>query len=160
MNGYRNFQVTVPEQRKVVGVGLIDIMACILVIIVQVIFNHESPILMIIVFCPFCLLGIYLIMAAMLFRVQVMGGEVMVRNSFGKKYEFHISDVERVDWVLIKSNQIRNGRIKIVIRGGKKLSVEPIMVGYDEMTAYILENVAESKIKKYIRNVPAHSEEM
>jgi len=92
-----------------------------------------------------------------LYKVTVDGSKITVRRATGLKYCFDISEVKRVTW---RKNAIRmtafdepSGTtivglqvIRVYTMSGKRISIETMMNGFDQMSEYIEENVDQSKI--------------
>ena len=101
------------------------------------------------VFIPFSIPLLWL----KLFKVIVNGHKITIRKGNGIKYSFDVSEIEYIKWIVTGSNnympQLENIRIKT--ESGKKFAIDTAMDGFDEMSAYIKENVDESKIETRIR---------
>lgn len=70
-----------------------------------------------------------------------------MRTSFGLKYSFNVAEIEKIKWNIRERGSIHTEKIVIYCPGGKKLTVESIMLGFDNFSAYISANVGSDKIR-------------
>ena len=71
----------------------------------------------------------------------------------GRKYIFDVSQIVRVDWRTIRNMKgicYEVIRIKTATRR-RRVEIVNMMIGYEDMEVYILENVDSSKIKRTYR---------
>lgn len=101
--------------------------------------------------------SIMVILSTCLFRIRVIGDNFKVRTKFGQKYEFSISDIQKIKY--IKHNNIKRGPqyALVITAGNKELELNKQMEGFDIMVEYLLKKYADGKIdnkvmSKYCKN--------
>lgn len=148
MRPINRFTVICPPTIFNLGVFLIAIMVALAVIYTL---TTEPPhivmyICFVLIILPFAIGMLY----TKMFKVTVEGSTVTVRKTLGFKYSFDVSEIERIDW---KISLTAMGKIeKITVRTTKKkFTVENLMIGSDEMIAFLKENVAGGKIRTKIK---------
>lgn len=142
-------------KRDLVGFGLIYFVFAILCVVMFVVgynFTLSS------IFAVFLLVtSMMVILSTCLFRVRVIGDNFKVRTKFGQKYEFSISDIQKIKCV--KYNDIKRGPqyVLVIIAEDKELELNRQMDGFDAMAEYLLKKYADGKIddnvmSKYCRD--------
>jgi hypothetical protein len=153
---------------KLVLLGFVFLGIFALIAALMAVFNSGStpPVVAGLMFTPFMLIPLAMILLGWLFKVDVDGRRVSVRTMFGRKYSFDVSEVKwvfynilnvkiKVDRGIVEWGQeywdmLTNGgnhRVMIIkIASGRKLSLDVSMNGFEEMEQYILERVPERRI--------------
>lgn len=142
-------------KRDLVGFGLIYAVFAILCVVMFVVgynFTLSS------IFAVFLLVtSMMVILSTCLFRVRVIGDNFKVRTKFGQKYEFSISDIQKIKCV--KYNDIKRGPqyVLVIIAEDKELELNRQMDGFDAMAEYLLKKYDDGKIddkvmSKYCRD--------
>lgn len=135
----------------------------ILMLVLFTIFTEPPHLAMYI--CTFLFIILPLSIAAMwsgLYKVTVNGSRITVRRATGIQYRFDVSEVKKVNWrkniIRLPAYEepsgvagVRSEVIRIYTSSGKRISIETLMVGFEEMSEYVLENVDSGKIH-YISN--------
>lgn len=143
------------SKKDLVGFGLIYFVFTILCVVMFVIgYNFALSS----IFAVFLLVtSILVILSTCLFRVRVIGDNFKVRTKFGQKYEFSISDIQKIK--CIKHNDIKRGPqyVLVIIAEDKELELNKQMDGFDAMAEYLLKKYDDGKIddkvmSKYCRN--------
>ncbi len=98
-----------------------------------------------VIFGAFVLLGLYITLKPLVFKVKVAGGAVFVKPLFGKTYSFSANDVTSVLRQVKKRNQAIE-RMVIKTSCGKKLVVESAMVNYPRFLVFITQNVKHERL--------------
>lgn len=85
-------------------------------------------------------------------RIKVSGTKVDVRKGLGLvNFSFDVSDITKVEWKIAKTKFGQNEKVTVFISGGRKFSVETLMVNSDKMRKFIEGNVDETKINKSLK---------
>ena len=129
-------------------VGVLGVITATVFMLVVTFLSNEEPRLIYcvyIVFGPFFLLGAYLAIKTLTFKVVVKGDQITVYSALKKTYTFAFSDI--VSAVRqVKANQVKSERIVIKTASGKKLIVESAEVEYERLSKRIRAEVD----KKYL----------
>ena len=93
------------SKKDLVGFGLIYFVFAILCVVMFIIgYNFALSL----IFAIFLLVtSIMVILSTCLFRIRVIGDNFKVRTKFGQKYEFSISEIQKIKY--IKHNNIKRG---------------------------------------------------
>ena len=142
-------------KRDLIGFGLIYFVFAILCVVMFVVgYNFALSS----IFAVFLLVtSMMVILSTCLFRVRVIGDNFKVRTKFGQKYEFSISDIQKIKCV--KYNDIKRGPqyVLVIIAEDKELKLNKQMNGFDAMAKYLLKKYDDGKIddnvmSKYCRD--------
>ena len=127
-------------------VGVLGIITATAVMLGFTFLSNEKPHhIFYIVFGSFFLLGVYLAIKTLTFKVVVKGDQITVYSALKKTYTFAFSDI--VSAVRqVKANQVKSERIVIKTASGKKLIVESAEVEYERLSKRIRAEVD----KKYL----------
>jgi|GEM_PF-336151 len=160
MNGM--FHVTVRNRWTVFGVCMAVIALLILIGVLFAVFLDTPLTWLYFITVSLFIIPIFLFaLISILFKATVDGSEITVSGYPGGKYSFDLSEIKRVN---CQKNAIsppdfdkpmnqRSGRLidmRIVTFSRKCLNIKAPMIGFEEMSEYILENV-DSSIVRYKR---------
>lgn len=109
--------------------------------------NGKSLIVFYISFGAFVLLGIYIIIKSLRFRIVVDKGVLTVYPLFQKSYSFTFDEVEIVTRQTKKRYEGYAERLVVRTKDGKKTIIESSFVNYKKMVEQIIENVDRSKLQ-------------
>lgn len=116
------------------------------------VFGGSQHIALYIIFGLFALPFAYGTLLSKLFKVTVNGRKITVRKGIGGEYSFEVSEIVKVDWKIVINRMGKNEKITIRT-ASKHFSVESLMDGFDDMSAYISDNVDNNKINKCIKKL-------
>lgn len=85
---------------------------------------------------------------SLMFRVQVSGSHIKVRNRSGRKYAFNISDIEGVVCESVSSVEHGTHNYVSVMAKAKRFWLHQDMVGFYDMVEYILDKYGSGEIKE------------
>lgn len=95
----------------------------------------------------FFILGFSIVTSMLLFNIKVNGSNIKVRTRLGRKYEFNVSDIEKV--FCSRSNSLsKYGSpfcITIIVKS-KELKIGCDMLGFEKMVEYILTKFENGEI--------------
>ena len=143
------------SKKDLVGFGLIYFVFAILCVVMFIIgYNFALSL----IFAIFLLVtSIMVILSTCSFRIRVIGDNFKVRTKVGQKYEFSISEIQKIKY--IKHNNIKRGPqyALVITAGNKELELNKQMEGFDIMVEYLLKKYADGKIdnkvmSKYCKN--------
>ena len=128
-------------KKDLVGFGLIYFVFTILCVVMFVIGYNFALSLIFAIFL--FITSIMVILSTCLFRIRVIGDNFKVRTKFGQKYEFSISDIQKIKY--IKHNNIKRGPqyALVITAGNKELELNKQMEGFDIMVEYLLKKYAD-----------------
>ena len=145
----KGFTVCVPQAFVVVG-ALDVIVFGLFIVLSSLIWPDESAknrITFYVVFGLFVLLGIYMIVKALRFRIVVKNEQIKVTPVATKSFVFTFDDIEIVKRQVKKRyNKGQAERIIIQTKQGKKLAVDSSYVSYRKLVERIIETVEKSKL--------------
>ena len=143
MGAMENFEVRF-FKKDLVGFGLIYFVFAILCVVMFVIGYNFALSLIFAIFL--FITSIMAVLSTCLFRVRVIGDNFKVRTKFGQKYEFSISEIQKIKY--IKHNNIKRGPqyALIITAGNKELELNKQMEGFDIMVEYLLRKYNDGKI--------------
>lgn len=138
-----NFEVTF-FKKDLVGFGLIYSVFTILCVFMFIIgYNFALSL----IFAIFLLItSIMVILSTCLFRVRVTADKFKVRTKFGQKYEFSISEIQKIKCT--KHENIKRGPqyALIITTENRELELSRQMKGFDIMVNYLLNRYNDGKI--------------
>lgn len=108
--------------------------------------NGKSLIFFYISFGAFVLLGIYIIIKTLRFRIVVERVFLTVYPLFQKSYSFTFDEVKTVTRQIKKRYNGRTERIIILTNQGKRVVVDSSFVSYKKLVKIIQENITVSKL--------------
>lgn len=144
------FSVSISPMCFSAGV-LLNVVVVFIVALQIVTSETPPPAAMYFSFGLFNLVGLYSMLITKLFKVTVNGSRISVRSFIGRKYSFDVTEIVKIKWRITKRGEMHAEKILIWNASGKRLSIESLMVGFNDMETYLTANVDESKIT-YIRN--------
>ena len=103
------------------------------------------------------LLPIFVIMGILLgkqflFQILVYGNEFFVRNSIGRRFQFHITQVTLLErYIQWHGDEISIEHIVLHLADGKKVKVDSRASGYREFFMIFWMNMDHEKMKMYER---------
>lgn len=89
--------------------------------------------------------SIFVFLWLKLFYVNVNERIITVRNVIGVKFSFDISEIIAIRWKITDTNAIHTERI-LVRTANKHFAVDTAMIGFEEMSEYLLNNIDHNKI--------------
>lgn len=95
----------------------------------------------------------YLLLKLKLFKITVTDQKITVKKGIGRQYSFDVFEIVKVDWKIVDTKMGRNEKISVTTLSGKKVSIETLIVGFDKMSAYISENVDNSKVNIHTKKM-------
>lgn len=110
--------------------------------------NTTSFVLFYVVFGLFILLGTYLVIKCLIFRIDVSGEQIKAHNLFRKPHIFSFNDIDSAE-VQIKASNINPERIIIITTSGKKIIAESMAKAYDRLVKRVKEEVPPERLKGY-----------
>ena len=129
-------------------VGVLGVITATVFMLVVTFLSNEEPLLIYcvyIVFGPFFLLGAYLAIKTLTFKVVVKGDQITVYSALKKTYTFTFSEI--ISAVRhVKPNQLKTEYIDIKTANGKKLTVGSVDEEYERFYRRIRAEVD----KKYL----------
>ena len=148
----RSFTVTNP--RIIFELGMILVAFFVVFVILNTIFAEPPHLAMYVCAILFVFLPCSIVMLwSKLFKVTVKGNRITVRKGTGKKYSFDVSEIVKVDWKIVETKMGKNEKITIRT-ASKHFSVETLMNGFNNMSAYIVANV-DSGVDELTRGLQA-----
>ena len=145
MNTNSKFSVALPPFGFRIGL-ILNIIIMLFVLLYSIVSENTPHIAMFVLFSLLMLMPTYLMLMTKLFRIIVNGNTISVRTSFGIKYRFDVKEIACITWRTRERGYMHTEKILIFISTGKKVSAETIMVGFDDMAAFLSANVDNSKI--------------
>ena len=110
--------------------------------------NTTSFVLFYVVFGLFILLGTYLVLKCLIFRIDVSGEQIKAHNLFRRPHTFSFNDIDSAE-VQIKVSNINPERIIIRTTSGKKIIAESMAKSYDRIVKRVKEEVPSERLKGY-----------
>ena len=143
-----SFTVYIAEQYAVIGA--LDVLILGLFIVFSPILwpneNIKSMAIFYIVFGVGVLLGVYIMIKSLRFRIVVKNENLTVYPLLSKSYTFTFDDIETVKRQVKKRYEGQAERIVIRTNQGRKVIAESLFVAYRKLIEKIHENVDESKL--------------
>lgn len=139
-----NFKVFCSKKNLLVVIELIIMFVIMSAILWKYIDIFFSILLVII----FSLISVLMILKQFLFMVDVDKKTIKVRTGLGRKYEFSISDINKVE--CRRTDNIRNGtHLHIVlITQTEQLIMEGRFTGFDQMAGFLLDKLESGEINE------------
>lgn len=110
--------------------------------------NTTSFVLLYVVFGLFIVLGTYLVLKCLIFRISVSGEQIKAYNLFRRPHVFSFNDIDSAE-VQIKGSNINPERIIIRTTSGKKIIAESMAKSYDRLVKRVKEEVPPERLKGY-----------
>lgn len=95
----------------------------------------------------FFILGFFIVTSMLLFNIKVNGSNIKVRTRLGRKYEFNVSDIEKV--FCSRSNSLSKYGPPFyitIITKSKEFEIGCDMSGFEKMAGYILTKFENGEI--------------
>ena len=112
---YKNLQVLKPPF-LIFWIGLIDFLGCVITILVILFANlNEDNAAFAIGFFMFAVLGVWLMLYALNWKIEIREESFIFRNMFGKKREIKYSEITKLKRIKIGGYRIYIGRKSIAV---------------------------------------------
>lgn len=125
--------------------AFINIFFIVLTIMYSIFTNTLIYPMYILIFIFIVIPSIFVFLWFKLFYVNVNERIITVRNGMGLKFSFDISEIIAIQWKITDTNVIHTERI-LVRTANKHFAVDTAMIGFEEMSEYLSNNINPNKI--------------
>lgn len=127
---------------------LVMIISCVIIetILIVLSFAKSVNVVLIIMSIAFLVPSYMVIVAPLVFEVQVSGSNISVRTRMGKRFNFSVSEITNVDSDIFTDKQMRPRYTITIYTATNKLRIHYRMNGYQEMAGYLLDKLDSGEI--------------